>query len=185
MIDDVMHELDAGSEKAVDYYKRELGKLRTGRANPALLDSIRVEYYGTATPINQMATVSIPENRLIVIAPWDTGQLDPIEKALQKANLDITPASDGKIIRLVFPALTEERRKDIVKQIRKMAEEAKITLRQERRGAIDLLKDFEKEGDISEDDSRRAAEKVQKMHDEFIKQADEIADQKEKEIMEI
>jgi ribosome recycling factor len=185
MIDDVMHELDAGSEKAVDYYKRELGKLRTGRANPALLDSIRVEYYGTATPINQMATVSVPENRVIVIAPWDTGQLDPIVKALQKANLDITPASDGKIIRLVFPALTEDRRKDIVKQIRKMAEEAKIALRQERRGAIDIIKDLEKEGDISEDDSRRATEKVQKMHDEFIKQADEIADQKEKEIMEI
>ncbi len=185
MIDEVLQELQDSSEKAIEFYKRELSKLRTGRANPALLDSIRVEYYGSPTPINQMATVSVPENRLIVIAPWDTGQLDLIEKALQKANLDLTPANDGKVIRLAFPALTEQRRKDIVKQIRKMAEEAKITLRQERRNAIDMIKEMEKEGDISEDDSHRAADKVQRKHDEFIKQSDEIADKKEKEVMEI
>lgn len=185
MLDGILADLDQGSEKALDFFRRELSKTRTGRANPALLEGIRVDFYGQPTPINQMATVSVPENRLIVIAPWDVKQVDLIEKAIQKSSLDLNPASDGKVLRLSFPPLTEERRKDIVKQIHKMGEDAKIALRKERRDAMDILKALEKDGDVSEDDARRGSDKVQKAHDEFIKKVDEFSARKEKEVMEI
>ncbi|MCC6158116.1 MAG: ribosome recycling factor [Deltaproteobacteria bacterium] len=185
MTNEVLESLDDGLKKAIDAFNRELAKLRTGRANPALLEGIRVDYYGTATPINQMASVSVPENRLIVIVPWDQGQVGAIEKAIQKSTLGISPASDGKVIRIAFPPLTEDRRRDIVKQLKKLAEECKIQVRMERRDAIETLKSFEKDGDIAEDDSRRAQEKVQKAHDDYIRKVDEITERKEKEVMEI
>lgn len=185
MTNEVLEALDDGLKKAIDAFNRDLAKLRTGRANPALLEGIRVDYYGSPTPINQMASVSVPENRLIVIVPWDQGQVGAIEKAIQKSTLGISPSSDGKVIRLAFPPLTEDRRRDIVKQLKKLAEECKIQVRKERRDAIETLKSFEKDGDISEDDSRRAQEKVQKAHDDYIRKVDEITERKEKEVMEI
>lgn len=185
MINDVMEALNDGLEKALESFNRDLSKMRTGRANPALLEDIRVDYYGVPTPINQMASVSVPEPRMIVIVPWDQSQVGPVEKAIQRSPLGISPSSDGKVLRLAFPPLTEDRRRDIVKQIRKAAEECKIQVRKERRDANELLKDAEKSGDISEDDSRRAQEKVQGVHDEYIKKVDDVTARKEKEVMEI
>ncbi|MCB9475508.1 MAG: ribosome recycling factor [Deltaproteobacteria bacterium] len=185
MINDVYEEMRESTDKSLEAFKRELAKTRTGRANPTILDGIRVDYYGTPTPINQMATVSVPENRLIVIAPWDQTQVDAIDKAIQKANLDVNPVNDGKVIRLAFPTLTEDRRKDIVKQIKKMAEEARVSIRMHRRDANDMVKALEKDGDVTEDQAHKAGDQIQKIHDEFIKKIDEIAEAKEKEVMEI
>lgn len=185
MIEEIYSDLHKDMDKTIEAFTRELSKTRTGRANPALLEHVRVDYYGQPTPINQMATISVPENRLIVIVPWDVKQVDHIEKAIQKQAPDLNPVHDGKVVRIAFPPLTEERRRDLAKLIKKLAEEARVGIRMHRRDAIETLKEFEKEGEISEDDKDRAQEKVQKIHDDYIKKVDEISVRKEKEVMEI
>lgn len=172
-------------KKSVDVFKKELGTLRAGRAVPSLLDRINVNYYNTPTPLNQLATISAPEPRLLVIQAWDKNAVGEIEKAILKSDLGLNPQSDGNIIRLAIPQLTEERRKELVKTIRKKAEEARVAIRNIRREANDLLKNQEKKGDISEDNLRTAQGEVQDLTDKQIKAVDEFLVQKEQEIMEV
>lgn len=184
MKDEVLQTMKSKMEKAIQAYQKELNRLRTGRATPALLEGIRVDYYGTPTPIQQTASVTIPESRLITIQPWDKTLIEPIEKAIQKANLGLSPTNDGKVIRIAIPPLTEERRKELVKIVRKMAEECKITVRNIRREGNESLKKLEREKKLSEDDLHRASEEVQKITDAHIEQIDRILEAKQKEIME-
>jgi ribosome recycling factor len=165
--------------------KKDLGTIRTGRATPALLDGVNVEYYGAPTPITQVASVSIPESRSLVIQPWDPTIMGEIEKAILRANLGLTPTNDGKVLRISIPALTEERRRDLVKVARKFAEEARVSLRNIRRDVNEQIKKLEKDRKVSEDDARRAQEKIQKITDDFTAQVNQIIEKKEKEIMEI
>jgi ribosome recycling factor len=165
--------------------KKEFGTIRTGRATPALLDGVNVEYYGAPTPVTQVASVSIPESRSIVIQPWDPSIMGEIEKAILRANLGLTPTNDGKVIRISIPALTEERRRDLVKVARKYAEEGRVSLRNVRRDVNEQIKKLEKDGKISEDEQRRAQERVQKLTDDFTAQVNQSIEKKEKEIMEI
>ncbi len=172
-------------EKTIASLKYEYNGIRAGRANAAVLDKIQVDYYGCPTPINQMAAVSVPEARILAIQPWDTSSLSLIEKAIQASDIGINPSNDGRVIRLVFPALTEERRKQISKDVSQFAEEAKVGVRNIRRDCIDKIKAMKKNSEITEDDQKFAEEKIQKITDEFIKKVDEVADAKTKEIMEI
>ncbi|MFP4532664.1 MAG: ribosome recycling factor [Desulfobacterales bacterium] len=185
MIDEVKEEAKEKMGKSINSLKSELKKIRTGRASLSLLDDIRVEYYGTMTPLNQLATLSVPESRLITIQPWDVSSVNSIEKAILKSNLGLTPSNDGKIIRINIPPLTEERRKDIVKQVNKMCEDYRVAIRNIRRDANDMLKQLKKDGDASEDDVFKAQEDVQKLTDEHINQVDDIYKEKEKEILEL
>lgn len=171
--------------KTVNVFVENLSEIRAGRANPNILSKIMVEYYGVPTPINQVAGISVPEPRLIVIQPWDMGVLKEIEKAIQKADIGINPNNDGKVIRLAFPELTEERRKEIVKDIKKMTEEAKIAIRSIRRDGIDMAKTSQKNGEITEDDLSTAENKIQKLTDSKIEEIDRISADKEKEIMSV
>jgi ribosome recycling factor len=182
---DILDELLANFTNAFDALKRELGKVRTGRANPAILDNIRVDYYGTQTPINQMAAIAVPDARLITIKPWDKSAMKQLEQALVEADLGITPQNDGEIIRLPVPALTEERRKEYAKIARNKGEDARIAVRNGRRDANEMIKGFQKDGDMSEDDAKRALEKVQAETDKAIAKVDEIIAKKEKEILEV
>jgi len=159
--------------------------MRAGRANPQILDRITVEYYGVPTPLNQLANISVPEARLLVISPWDSSLIPAIEKEILKSDLGITPMNDGKVIRLVFPELTEERRKELVKTVKKMGEETKVAIRKVRREANDQLKKMQKNAEITEDDLRNEESNVQKITDEFIKKVDDLIKDKEKEIMEV
>ena len=170
--------------KSITALKNELNKVRTGRASLALLDAIRVDYYGTLTPLNQMATLAVPEGRLITIQPWDVTMIKEIEKTILKSDLGITPSNDGKIIRIAIPPLTEERRKELAKIVHKMTEEHKVALRNIRRDSNDFLKSFKKDGDISEDDQYRGQNQVQTITDDHIKIIDDIYKEKEKEILE-
>ena len=170
-------------EKTLGVLKRDLGTLRAGRANPQLLERITADYYGTATPITQMGNISSPEPRMLVISLWDASAIPLVEKAIQKSDLGINPSNDGKLIRLVFPELTEERRKELVKIIRKKGEEAKVAVRSIRRDANDQIKKAKKDGEITEDDQRKAEDEMQKVTDAAIKDIDKIAADKEKEIM--
>lgn len=172
-------------EKTIASMEKSLGRVRTGRASISLLDGIKVDYYGTPTPINQVATLSIPESRLIVISPWDASVIGAIEKAIQKSDLGLMPANDGKIIRLAIPQLTEERRKELVKVVKKMAEEGKIKLRNVRRDANEELKSLKKNNKMTEDELFSAQEEVQKLTDQNIEKIDKITAVKEKEIMEL
>ncbi|MDQ0214270.1 ribosome recycling factor [Oikeobacillus pervagus] len=171
--------------KAIQAFSRELASIRAGRANASLLDRISVEYYGAPTPINQLAAISVPEARLLVIQPYDKTVVGDVEKAILKSDLGLTPNSDGTVIRLSIPPLTEERRKELAKLVKKEAESAKIAVRNIRRDANDDLKKLEKSGDITEDALHGLVEDVQKLTDEFIDKVDELAKEKEKEIMEI
>lgn len=171
--------------KSLAALDKSLSRVRTGRASLSLLDGIKVEYYGTLTPLNQMASLSIPESRMIAISPWDTGVINSIEKAIQKADLGMNPISDGKVIRLSIPPLTEERRKDLAKQVKKMGEECKIKHRNARREANEHLKALKADNKMSEDDLRAAQDEVQKMTDKQIEKTDAVIAAKEKEIMEI
>jgi ribosome recycling factor len=184
MKDEVLQTMKAKMEKGILAYQKELNRLRTGRASPALLEGVRVDYYGTPTPIQQTASIMIPESRLITIQPWDKTLIEPIEKAIQKANLGLSPTNDGKIIRISIPPLTEDRRKELVKLVKKIAEECKITIRNIRREANESMKKFEKDKKLSEDDMHRATEEVQKLTDEEIEQIDKIFEAKQKEILE-
>ncbi|MCE5281414.1 MAG: ribosome recycling factor [Deltaproteobacteria bacterium] len=181
----VFEDLKEAMDKAVAALEKSFSKVRTGRASVSLLDGIRVEYYGTMTPLNQVASLSTPESRLIVISPWDNSVLGAIEKAIQKSDLGLMPTNDGKLIRLAIPVLTEERRKDLVKVVRKMAEECKVKQRNARRDANEQLKAFKKDSEMSEDDLYSAQAEVQEMTDKYIAKTDAILTAKEKEIMEI
>ena len=172
-------------ESSTDAFKRELSKIRTGRASISLLDGIKVDAYGSPLPINQVATLTIPESRLIQIQAWDTQLLGAIEKAIQKADLGLNPVNDGKILRISIPQLTEERRKELVKQVRKVTEEYRVAIRNSRREAIDTLKKQKNDKDITEDDLFRLQDDAQKETDKFIKQIDELMAEKEKEVMEV
>lgn len=184
MLDEVFEDLKDRMEKTIAALERDLKKVRTGRASASLLDGIRVEYYGTPTPLNQVASVSVPEARLIMIQPWDNQIIGDIEKAILKSELGLTPMNDGKIIRISIPPLSEERRRDLVKVVKKMAEDNKVAVRNVRRDANDMLKDLKKDKEISEDDQFRAQDEVQKVTDDFIKKIDVVIEGKEKEIME-
>ncbi|BAQ10548.1 ribosome recycling factor [Bacillus sp. OxB-1] len=181
----VMDQAKDRMSKAVDAYTRQLASIRAGRASASLLDRITVPYYGAPTPLNQMAGISVPEARLLVIQPYDKSVLGEIEKAILKSDIGITPTNDGNIIRLAIPALTEERRKELAKEVKKEAEDAKIAIRNIRRDANDDFKKLEKSGDITEDDLHRNGEEIQKLTDSYIEKIDEIAKNKENEIMEI
>ena len=185
MLDELFDELNAGMEKVLVSLAREFSKVRTGRANPAILEGIKAEYYGTSTLISQMATVSVPEARLIVISPWDASGIVEIEKALQKADIGINPMNDGKVIRIAFPPLTEDRRKELVKKIKSIGEDHKVSVRKERRDAIDMLKELEKDKEISEDIRHKKSDEVQKIHDDYIKKVDALVKKKDGEIMEV
>lgn len=171
--------------KTIAVFKRDLSGLRAGRANAQLLERITADYYGTHTPIPQMCNISSPEPRLLVIAPYDPSALSAIEKAIQKSELGINPSNDGKIIRLVFPELTEERRKDLVKTVRKKAEESKVAIRSIRRDAMEVVKKQRKDSEITEDDQKQLEEQMQKLTDGMIKDIDVLMAEKEKEIMEV
>lgn len=185
MIKEILQDAQERMEKVEKVLINDFASLRAGRATPALLDRIMVNFYGTPTPINQTANVSCPEPRLIVIQPWDKNNLGPIEKAILKSDLGITPANDGAVIRLAIPQLTEERRREIVKQCSQKAEEAKVAVRNIRRDANDSIKSLEKGKAISEDESKKGLDDTQKLTDKFIKKIDDILAQKEKEVMEV
>jgi ribosome recycling factor len=185
MIDEVLEELRDRMDKTVDVLHDDLLSIRTGRASPALVEKLPVEYYGTMTPLNQMATIAAPEPRLLVIRPWDQSSLSEIERAILKSDLGLTPMSDGKLIRLNIPRLTEERRRDLVKVVSRRIEEARVSVRNLRRDALQDLKDFEKEKMISEDEFFQGKDKVQELTDKFIAKIDEIGKRKEEEIMEV
>lgn len=184
MLDEVYKDMKARMQKTLKVLEHDLTKIRTGRASASLVEEIMVDYYGTPTPLNQLASISVPESRLITIQPWDPSSLAAIEKAILKSSeLGLTPTNDGKIIRLSIPALTEERRKELVKLVKKMGEEAKVAIRQIRRDANELLKKMKKDKEISEDDLHRGQEEVQKITDEFIKKVEALLNKKEEEIM--
>lgn len=172
-------------EKSIGAYKEKLSEIRAGRANPAILNKVKIDYYGTPTPINQVAGISVPEARLIVIQPWDVSVLKEIEKAILASDIGLNPNNDGKVIRLAFPELTEERRKDLVKEIRKIAEEAKVAIRAIRRDGIDEAKQKQKNSEITEDDLKNAETEIQKITDKNIEEIDKILADKEKEIMSV
>ena len=184
MIESIYDETRQSMGKSIESLKKELKRLRTGRASLAILDGIRVDYYGTLTPLNQMATLAVPESRLITIQPWDVSVIKDIEKAILKSDLGLTPSSDGKIIRISIPQLTEERRKELVKVVHKICEDYKVSVRNIRRDSNDLLKSMKKDGEITEDDAFKSQEQVQKITDEHIKLIDECYQEKEKEILE-
>jgi len=181
----LLNEATDKMEKAISAYSRELSNIRAGRANASMLDRITVDYYGTPTPINQVAGISVPEARLVVIQPYDKSILGDIEKAIMKSDIGIQPSNDGTLIRLAVPALTEERRKALVKVVRKEAEEAKVVIRNVRRDANEEAKKLEKNGELTEDGLHRSGDDVQKLTDSYIKKIDDMANDKEIEIMEI
>ena len=185
MDENIIEDVEAKMEKTLASLKTDLGKVRTGRASLALLDHIRIDYYGTPTPFPQVATLAVPEPRLITIQPWDTSIIGAMEKAILKSELGLTPMNDGKIIRITIPRLTEERRKELVKVVRKMAEAAKVSLRNIRRDSNEHLKDLEKNKKISQDQLHQLMEKVQTSTDSYIKKTDGVLASKEKEILEI
>lgn len=185
MIKEILKDAEAKMEKVAENLRREFLSLRAGRATPAILDKIVVDYYGTPTPVNQTANISCPEPRLIVIQPWDKNMLPHIEKAILKSDLGLNPNNDGSVLRLNIPQLTEERRRDLVKTCAKKAEEAKVILRNIRRELNDQIKGLEKSKELSEDESKKSLEQVQKLTDQGVKNLDEILAQKEKDIMEV
>ena len=185
MPEQIMNNSNERMEKAIANLRRELASIRAGKASASVLDRLTVDYYGVATPINQVAGISVPEARLIVIQPWDLNLLKEIEKEILKADIGINPNNDGKVIRLAFPELNEERRKEIVKEIRKMAEEAKVAIRSIRREAIDDAREEEKNSIITEDDLKLAENNVQKLTDSKVEEIDKILESKEKEVMSI
>lgn len=185
MIDQILQDGETRMEEVIASTKRAFASVRTGRANPALLDRIMVSYYGTPTPLNQMASVSVPEPRLLVITPWDKGSIKDIEKAILTSDLGLVPSNDGTVIRLSIPALTEERRKELVRLVRKDAEDYRVAVRNIRRDLNEAAKKLEKDGEISEDELRRGQDEIQKLTDRYIEKIDELLKVKEKEILEV
>jgi ribosome recycling factor len=185
MLDDILKTAEHKMSRAVEILGQDLQGVRTGRATPALLDRIQVDYYGSPTPVSGVASISAPEPRMVVVQPWDRSMLSVIEKAIQKSDLGINPTNDGQVIRLVLPQLTEERRKDLVKQVHHRAEEARVAVRNCRRDALDHLRKAEKDGGVSQEDERRAQERLQKLTDQFVHKIDEVAKRKETEVKEV
>jgi ribosome recycling factor len=185
MLKDLLAESSGKMQKAIEVLVEDLRTIRTGRASPALLDRIMVEYYGTMTPLNQVSTISAPEPRMLTIRPWEASMIGPIEKAILKSELGLTPTNDGKLIRLIIPRLSEERRNDLSKVVRRRVEEAKVAVRNVRREAIDDLRDFEAEKMISEDDMYKGRDQVQELTDKYVAESDEVGQRKEEEIREV
>ncbi len=185
MIKDLLNELDERMSKTLEVLQSDLMTIRTGRASPALVERLQVEYYGTMTPLNQLASISVPEARLLAIRPWDASALLAIEKAILKSDLGLTPQNDGKLIRLTIPRLTEERRRELVKVVQRRVEESKIALRNLRRDAIEDLREFEKEKLITEDEFHKGREQIQELTDKFVVEMDKLGKRKEDEILEI
>jgi len=185
MIDEILGDLKDAIGKSQEAFKRDLGKLRTGRAHAGMLDSIRVDYYGTPTPLNQLATINVPEARLLTVRPWDKGAVKLVDKALRESDLGINPLVDADVIRIPIPQLTEERRKDLVKLVKRMAEDCKVAVRKHRHDAIDMLTALQDDGDASEDEVTRAKKKLEEIVSEAGKKVDEIQQAKEKDIFEI
>lgn len=185
MIQNVYNDTNRKMESSIAILQKELAGIRTGRASLALLDGIKVDYYGNPSPLTQVASLSVPDSRLITIQPWDTSLLPAIEKAILSSNLGLTPANDGKIIRIPIPPLTEERRKELVKVVKKIAEDCKVAIRNVRRESMEHLKSLEKNKKISQDDHKKANDEVQKITDKFIKRVDDITAKKDKEILEV
>jgi len=181
----VIKNTDEKMDKSVSHLETEFAEIRAGRANPAVLDKIRIDYYGSPTPVNQVAAVSVTEARTLTIQPWDTTLLKAIEKAIQTSDIGINPQNDGKIIRMMFPPLTEDRRKEIVKDIAKMGEDAKVAVRAARRDAMEKLKSMKKKSEITEDDQKHGEKKIQDLTDKHIKSIDSMTEKKQKQIMEI
>lgn len=181
----VLKKADERMNRRIDHLNNEFAAIRAGRANPAVLDKVVVDYYGAPTPVNQLAAVSVTEARTLMIQPWDVSVLSPIERAIQMSDIGINPQNDGKSLRMVFPPLTEERRKEIVKDIKELAEEAKIGVRNVRRDTVDKFKTMKKDGEITEDDLKQAEKKTQELTDKFIKEIDALAEKKQKEVMSI
>ncbi|TLM99656.1 ribosome recycling factor [bacterium] len=185
MIQEVINEANDRMNKAIEVLKKDYATLRAGRATPALLDKIVVDYYGVSTPINQMAKIAVPEPRMLTIQPWDKSAMNDIERAIMKSDLGLTPNNDGSVIRLNIPQLTQERRNELVKVVKKKAEECRVAVRNVRRDANDQMKMLKKEGEISEDEERRAEDEVQKMTDKHVKEIDHVMEVKEAEVMEV
>jgi ribosome recycling factor len=185
MIDELLDDANRRMEKSVDAALHEFNTVRTGRASAALLDRITVDYYGQKTPVKQLATLNVPEPRLLTIQPFDPGSLKAIERAIQESDLGLTPSNDGKIVRLPIPQLTEERRKELVKVVRHLAEEGRVAIRNVRRDVMHDLKELVRDGDVGDDEERRAEEKLQKLTDQHVHRVDELLKKKEEEIMEV
>ncbi|MFP4642754.1 MAG: ribosome recycling factor [Spirochaetales bacterium] len=182
---EVIKDAEDRMKKSIEAVTEELSSIRTGRASTALFDKIKVDYYGAPTPLNQLATISVPEARLVVIQPWDKGAMGEIEKAIQKSELSLNPNNDGKVIRINIPPLTEERRKDYVKLAKEKAEQARVSVRNIRRDSLDTLKSLEKDGDISEDELKRYEDEMQKLADKYVAKINDLLESKEQEILEI
>jgi len=185
MINDITTDAEDGMKKAVDSFKRDLQKIRTGRANTSMLDGIKVDYYGTPTPVNQVATVQVVDARLITVKPWEKNMIAVIDKAIRASDLGINPVADSELVRLPIPPLTQERRKELAKVVGKQTEEARVAVRSARRDAMDMIKDAEKDKQITEDERKKGETKVQELTDKYIGQIEDIAKAKEKEIMEL
>ena len=185
MINDITNDTDNGMKKAVESFKRDLQKIRTGRANTSMLDGIKVDYYGTPTPVNQVATVQVVDARLITVKPWEKSMIPVIDKAIRASDLGINPVADSELVRLPIPPLTQERRKELAKVVNKQTEEARVAVRSARRDAMDMIKDAEKDKQITEDERKKGETKVQELTDKYIGQIEDVAKAKEKEIMEL
>lgn len=185
MIKDALATAQKSMDKAIDALRRELRRVRTGRASVSLLDDVRIDYYGTPTPLSQIGTLTVPEARLITVQPWEKKLLPEIEKAIYKSDIGLTPSSDGEIIRIAIPALTEERRKEMVKIVKTKGEDAKISIRSARRDANEMMKKLEKDKEITEDDLKRGEKSCQELTDKFVKLSEEIVAEKEQELMEV
>jgi ribosome recycling factor len=185
MIEETHQTAERKMKRAVEALQHDLSSVRTGRASPALLERVQVDYYGAATPLNAVATINVPEPRLLVIQPWDKKMLPVLEKAIQKSDLGLTPSSDGTVVRLPIPQLNEERRRDLVKQVHKRVEEARVAIRNCRREAIDEMRKAERDKQVSEDDVKRAQERLQKLTDSYVAEVDDVGRRKESEVMEI
>jgi ribosome recycling factor len=185
MINDITADCEDGMKKAVEAFKRDLAKIRTGRATTSMLDSIRVDYYGTPTPVNQVATIQVVDARLLTIKPWEKTMIPVIDKAIRASDLGLNPVPDSDLVRVPIPPLTQERRRDLAKVVKKQAEDARVAVRGSRRDAMDLVKDAEKDGDVTEDERKTGEKKIQELTDKYVAMVDEVAASKEKEIMEL
>jgi ribosome recycling factor len=185
VVDDILQECEAGMKRAMEAFQRDLSRVRTGRANLSLLDGIKVDYYGTPTPLNQVASLNVADARLITIKPWEKTMIPVIEKAIRSSDLGLNPVADAELVRLPIPPLTQERRKDLVKQIKKMTEAARQAVRGARREANEMLKEAEKDGDVPEDAAKVGGKRIQDLTDKFIALMDEVSDKKETEILEV
>jgi ribosome recycling factor len=185
MINDITTDCEDGMKKAIDAFKRDLAKIRTGRATTSMLDSIRVDYYGTPTPVNQVATITVVDARLLTIKPWEKTMIPVIDKAIRASDLGLNPVPDSDLVRVPIPPLTQERRRDLAKVVKKQAEDARVAVRGSRRDAMDLVKEAEKDGEVSEDERKTGEKKIQELTDKYVAMVDEVAAAKEKEIMEL